>query len=509
MTSQRGKDEVVRTKDKAKGKGQSGKAEFVLWALSFGLVLSFVLCPLSFACTIGVFGPQATASGRPMLWKNRDVSNDSQAVRFFAGSKYRFITDVYAKDTANAWAGINEAGFAIMNSNSYNILDGDGDNADDGTVMKLALSTCATVNDFGHLMDSLDTVGRQTQANFGVFDSTGAASMFEAGNLYHLRYDCDEDTVGFILRANYSMSGSPNRETGKERYERAMELAVPARHAGEITPPWVIRTLSRDLGRQFFNPYPLPFDSTYGSLPFGFLPMDSTICCQPTRSAEVMVGPSPGQPAGRTMMWVLLGEPEVTLPIPVWVQGGPVPAALGGDSKSELCNEAIRLRKLVHSDPDHQNAVNTLLLTDVLQKLAPAESSLFAMVDSAETAWAVTGPTPEQASTLTEQACFTALTAYAGFWAKPDRSPCTPTGDPKPVVSPSITRGPILVQVGDNVRTGIARVFNTAGRAVGSLNVTQGQTVVHWSASGLVPGRYFVVFPAGSTSPPGRFTLLR
>jgi hypothetical protein len=430
-------------------------------------------------------------------------------MRFFVGSRFRYVTNVYANDTLNAWAGINEAGFAIMNSNSFNILGRDEGLADDGNIMNLALATCATVNEFAGLLDSLNVIGRETPANYGVFDSTGAAAMFETSNLFYNRYDCKDDTIGLILRANYSMSGSPNRETGKNRYERAMQLAVPARRENRIDARFVIRTITRDIGRTFLDPYPLPFEGTYDTLPAGYLPVESTLCRRTTRSAEVMVGTRPGEPAGRTMMWVLLGSPEVSLPVPVWVQGGPVPEALDGPDHAPICDEAIRLRNWVRCDPVHAVADNTYRLSDLLEDFAPVEERLFGMVDSAEAEWPLTGPTPEQATALTDEACAIVLNAYLQLWDHVYRDPYAPISDTLPAVRKTVTRDTVLVNLPASVRGGTARVFDTAGRQVAAFGIADGQRTLAWGSPGLKSGSYFIVFPAGSTARPVRLTFLR
>jgi hypothetical protein len=444
-----------------------------------------------------------------MLWKNRDVNDENQEVRYFAGPKYRYVTNVYANDTLSAWAGINEAGFAIMNSNSFNIMARDEGLADDGNIMNLALGTCATVNEFAILMDSLNVIGRETPANYGVFDSTGTTSIFEASNLFYNRYDCSDDTIGLIIRANYSVSGNPNRETGKDRYERAMQLAVPARHENRIDSRFIVRTLTRDIGRTFLDPYPLPFEGSYDTLPPGYLPVESTLCRRTTRSAEVMVGTRPGEPAGRTMMWVLLGSPEVSLPVPVWVQGGPVPEALDGPDHAPICDEAIRLRNYVRCDPVHPVADNTYRLADLLERFAPVEERLFSMVDSAEAGWPLAGPTPEQATTLTSDACTAVLDAYEQFWEYLRREPCAPTPDTTSTISQTVSRDTVLVGLPVSVRAGTASVFDAAGRLVATFGVQGGQQAVAWRPAGLTSGNYFVVFPAGSDARPVRFTLVR
>ncbi len=62
-----------------------------------------------------------------MLWKNRDADGSDNQVVFLADGKYPYVGLVNRGDTMGLqiWAGANTAGFAIMNSASYNLESGD------------------------------------------------------------------------------------------------------------------------------------------------------------------------------------------------------------------------------------------------------------------------------------------------------------------------------------------------------------------------------------------------
>lgn len=476
-----------------------------LWSLS-------VLMPGSArACTIGAFSPAATASGRPMLWKNRDVDNDNQEAAFRTGSLYSYVTDVYgSEDTASAWAGINEVGFAIMNSNSYN-LSGRSTGADDGSIMAEALGSCATVEDFKRIMDSTNIVGRTQPANFAVFDATGRTAIYEASNTFYTLCDAADDSLGFLLRANYSMSGDSIRTRGKNRYERAMELVLPARQANSITPQFLFDVVGRDVGQTFFDPYPLPFEDSLDDLAFGYVPIDSTIGRHTTRSVEVMVGPRPGEPASCGMMWISLGAPADGLPIPLWANGGPVPELLNGAGSSVICDEALRVRDYVRSDPLRLRAVNTFRMQLVLNELAPAESAIFQAVADSEAAW-VSGPWPQQAARLSEWASERVLAAYFDLWDElnhPEWGINTPTPDPRLRARPSVSRETIRVTLPGSNWHGPVRIFDTMGRQVATLPWQQSGTVVNWTPRDLASGTYFMLFPPESGLKPARITYLR
>jgi hypothetical protein len=467
-------------------------------------ILTSAFCLLTssaIACTIGAFGTGSTSDGRPVLWKNRDVSNANQAMRFLQGSRFRYVTNIYAGDTLNAWAGINEAGFAIMNSNSFNIDD------DDGTVMNLALGSCASLDDFARLLDSLNVNGRQTPANYGAFDATGSAAVFEASNDFYVRHNTSEDSLDFLIRANYSMSGNPARQTGRNRYLRAMQLALPVAAAQLVDVRFVVRTLARDLGALNFDPYPLPFDSVLGGLPRGFLPTESSLCRVTTRSVEVMVGPRPGASPATGMMWVMLGPAEVSLPIPLWVQAGPVHEFLGGEGTALLCDEALRLHEYVHSSDEFPAAVNTFRLSDMYSSFVPTESALFVMVDSAEDAWGVAGPSPEQARAVTDRAVSAVLNAYLDFWDRVNRE-----SELRPIAEgcgtwQNVSRDTVLLRLPAGAAAGRVLLYDAAGRRVADMTADAGR--LKWAPTGIKSGSYFIVFPTDSGLAPQRFIYCR
>ena len=109
------------------------------------------------ACTSIIVSGKVTPDGRPYIFKNRDTMNQDNLVVSIKGVKYRFIGIASQNDSlaTSIWSGHNEAGFAIANTAAYN-LNGkpvpgkprpQGDE-NDGTLMRRALETCATLKDF-------------------------------------------------------------------------------------------------------------------------------------------------------------------------------------------------------------------------------------------------------------------------------------------------------------------------------------------------------------------------
>ena len=165
-------------------------------------------------CTTALISGFATPDGRPLLWKNRDVQNQYQEYHYVDDGRIPFIGLTYCNDTTfQYYAGVNDVGFAIENSNSYNMGGGCGgngwDNEDDGEIQALALATCNTVDDFQAILDSLNIAeGRTHCSNYGVFDAFGGAAIFEAGAFQYFRHDAVDTQDGFLVRSNYSYSGN-------------------------------------------------------------------------------------------------------------------------------------------------------------------------------------------------------------------------------------------------------------------------------------------------------------
>lgn len=94
---------------------------FLIWGLLAALTAEPVL-----ACTSAVVSGKVTPDGRPLLWKNRDTDYLRNHVAYIKGEKYNFIADVNSDnfpDLKEAWVGTNSAGFALMNTQSYNLVE--------------------------------------------------------------------------------------------------------------------------------------------------------------------------------------------------------------------------------------------------------------------------------------------------------------------------------------------------------------------------------------------------
>jgi hypothetical protein len=205
----------------------------------------------AFACTSAIIGASANPSGRPILWKHRDTSTIDNKIEYVAPEKgsYGYVALFNAADTrlAEAWMGMNEAGFAVMNTASYNIKD---DNVPEkkmdkeGILMTKALKTCRTVDDFARLLDEYPRP-MGVEANFGVIDATGNGAYFETNNHSYTRYDLKDAEGDVLIRTNYSHSGREGEGYGFVREKNAECLLQPYIESRSVTPEVLTEKVSR------------------------------------------------------------------------------------------------------------------------------------------------------------------------------------------------------------------------------------------------------------------------
>ncbi len=225
----------------------------ILICLMFGFIVPSV------ACTSAIIGAELSPYGRPMLWKHRDTSSIDNKVEYVApgpeGYGYTGLFNASDKNLKECWTGFNSEGFAIMNTASYNLKDDkvpDKDMDKEGFVMSKALRTCATVDDFARLLDSLPRP-MGVEANFGVIDASGAGAYFETNNHSYIRIDLADSPDHMLVRTNYSHCGRPNEGYGFVREANALHLLRPEAEKKSITPEFLTETLSRTFYHSLFD----------------------------------------------------------------------------------------------------------------------------------------------------------------------------------------------------------------------------------------------------------------
>ncbi len=348
-------------------------------------------------CTTAIISGEVTADGRPLLWKNRDVSNPEQEFAYFDDGEFEYVTNTYTGQVDDAWGGVNSVGFAIENSTALNLPDSVEGPDDDGRIMKLALQTCRTVDDFIGILDATNEVGRTTPSNYGVIDAEGGAAVFEAGFNSYLRFDATDSDVapdGFLVRTNFAYSGVDTGRIGKWRHDRAYQLILDAIEDESLTPQYLFQTVMRDISLETLNPYPLPFDSVYqaGGLPWGIIPDHSAINRDITRSAIIVQGILNDENPLLSTTYAVCGEPIVTVPVPLWVHAAGTPVELNGDSTALLCDLAKQFVQFVYSSIHANDALNTFQLLDgagngVLKLTNPVADTIFSRTQAALDNW--------------------------------------------------------------------------------------------------------------------------
>lgn len=205
----------------------------------------------AWACTSAIIGADLNPYGRPLLWKNRDTSNIDNKIEYIPAKdgNYSYVALFNANDSLlnEAWMGMNEYGFAVMNTASYNLKDDNVPEKDmdkEGIIMTRALQICKTVNDFANLLDTLPRpLG--VEANFGVIDAYGKGAFFETNNHSYIRRNLEDEKDHIMIRTNYSHYGRPDEGYGFIREKNAEKLLTPYIKKKGVTPEVLTECVSR------------------------------------------------------------------------------------------------------------------------------------------------------------------------------------------------------------------------------------------------------------------------
>lgn len=327
----------------------------VLFALAF-----IIIQTSAWACTSAIITGKVTPNGKPLLWKHRDTGQEQNRIEYFTTGKYAFLGVVNAPDKGGiAWAGTNSAGFAIMNTASYNLKDDDVKEMDyEGRVMYRALEICGNLQDFEHFLDTLSRPTR-VEANFGVIDAFGGAAYYEVNNHSWVKMDANDPALapaGYLVYTNFSYTGRLNEGMGYMRYLTATDLfhkqgsIGTSAEGGGFTPRWIFSSVSRSfyhafLGMDLRDPLYSPERANGWFLDQDFIPRKSSSC------SIVIEGVQDGEDPLNTIMWTVMGYPPSGVAIPLWVQMGKQQPALllgqGEKNRSPLCEWSVALKHRV------------------------------------------------------------------------------------------------------------------------------------------------------------------
>ncbi len=366
------------------------------------VLLSTLACGLitTDACTTFIISGRFTPDGKPILYKHRDTGTLDNALACFNDGKYPYIAVVNGniKWALEVWGGFNAAGFAIMNSAAYNMNVGDTTTFADqeGKIMKRALMSCATVDDFEKMLNDLPKpLGADT--NFGVIDAQGGAAYFETGNWTFNKVDVNDPAVapfGYVIRTNHAFTGSPEKGAGYIRYVTAEKTMYDVAAGKRYDPEYLINHISRNLTHSLTGDnlaVNIPVNSTNPDYSFfeDFIPRFSSA------SALMVVGAGKGQDPQAAMMWTILGFPLTSVALPIWLTpDGLLPAVVKARANfhAPICDAALSLKRSCFpidrgSGRKYMNLSKVLNQegTGIMQLLGKVEEEIFRRFPEANT----------------------------------------------------------------------------------------------------------------------------
>ena len=345
-----------------------------------------------YACTSIIISGKATPDGRPIMWKNRDTEKYQNAIKYFADGKYTSLGLIDSDDPTgkSIWIGYNSAGFAIMNTASFNLITKDTIEMKDreGIVMREALKLCASVGEFEtYLKNCKKPMGLET--NFGVIDAYGGAAYFEVSNFTYKKMDVNDQSIapmGYIIRTNFSFTGDPNSGIGHIRYKTAEDLFYQAAQQNNLTVRFIIQDVSRSLWQSLTKTdLKKSFPESTGEQKF--LNFSDYISRYYTSSSVAIQGVKPGENLEFTTMWTVIGCPLSSVVMPLWLCMGkdqPALVTLDKNGVAPLCDKGITLKQQLFPIKQKYGEtyidINSLYNgegTGIMQKLKPVEDQVF------------------------------------------------------------------------------------------------------------------------------------
>ena len=369
------------------------------------LFILFVLPEKSISCTTAVISGKATPDGRSMIWKLRDTDNIENSYRYFDDGKYSYIGLVNSKDVvgANVWGGSNSAGFAIMNSASYNVNVGDTTTLKDmeGVFMKLALQTCASLEDLEKLLDEYPKP-RGLAAHFGAIDANGGAAFYEVNNQTWTKFDANTDPNGYVIRTNYSETGTKDEGYGFIRRQTAEKLFAEAKRENRLN----YQTIVQQFTRCFYHPvFGLDYRQKYetGTPETDFVASDDFLTRHSSASSIIVQSIKKGESPDMTTLWAQVGFPETCVALPLWVRGGKdIPLLLQYDEtikNSPLNRHALEWKNKAYpigrSDGYHYLKMRELINknnTGYVQRIEQMEKDIFSITEEKLEMWRKDAP---------------------------------------------------------------------------------------------------------------------
>jgi hypothetical protein len=234
------------------------------------------------------------------------------------------------------WSGVNEAGFCMMNTASYNLREDSLQCQMDreGELMYHALANCATIADFEAWLESYPQPWG-VEANFGIIDAQGGAAYFEMNNSRYIKYDVNAEQSGYRVVTNFSFAGRYEDYEGHERYLTASAIMQEAfSREKEMTAIDALNLFSRKYRHEVLGVNYYQENAPQYIVDQDFIPR------RITSAVVVFEGVKAGSNPLHTIMWTALGYPACAVAVPLLVHGAHLPYyMLARDTAAAQANE--------------------------------------------------------------------------------------------------------------------------------------------------------------------------
>lgn len=374
------------------------------------LIISGIITSQILPCTTVVVSGKYTKDGRPMIWKLRDTESYENKMMYFTDGKYEYIGLINSNDIegTQVWSGSNSIGFAIMNSASFNVNLNDSTSKKDleGFVMKKALQTCETIEDFENLLKNLEKP-MGLAAHFGVIDAKGGAAFYEVNNYTFTKFDANNPTQapnGYILRTNFSYTGKKDIGYGFIRFQTAQNLLAQADAMSNLNYKTIVQDFSRCFKHAVLNK---DYRSEYENIPEGahFINSGDLITRHGSSSAILIRGVKEKEPADLSTIWITVGYPNCCVALPLWVRGGnELPSVLTAEKDKNCALNQMALQLKDECYPIKRSAgykylqISKLInaeKTGIVQKIELAEEKIFKETQNKYENWIKNNPNKE------------------------------------------------------------------------------------------------------------------
>jgi len=354
---------------------------------------------------------EASADGRPFVWKNRDGGEPTGSRRHFlgyvTGRSYRYL-GVHPSD-ADPRMGVNEKGLAFGNCTAQAFKRSQQyDYANTQALKQYILGETSSVEEarraiLANTLGSADDWPTSVALMPGIFDATGKVVLWEIGDEEVYEYDPEAPARRAQLRwPIYARDNTVHARTDHTddlgytgtRYTIPRDLLLAAAERGGVTVEDFIRAARAGEPGVDGNRVPSRDRTTATMIAHGVLS---------------------GEDPRIVTMWNALGQPDYAVFVPVWVAVGDSlsPRASSNDLGESLSGASERL--WLKNDGDGYDVyVNGLL--------EPMEANFLEAVRMARERWLRSGFEPDEARRIHREASETAWHTLSSLAAGSGRS---------------------------------------------------------------------------------------